>query len=167
MSEALVGRLGAAALVVLGVCTLVFLLIHLVPGDPVEAMLGEGARPADRAALTAALGLDRPLGEQYLSYLARLSRLDLGQSFVYQRPVADLLAERLPATLTLAAVALGLALLLAVPLGVLAACRRGLALDGAAMGFSLLGSSIPNFWLGPLLILVFSLWLGCGWVGPR
>jgi len=147
-------------LVVLGVCTLVFLLIHLVPGDPVEAMLGEGARPADRAALTAALGLDRPLGEQYLSYLARLSRLDLGQSFVYQRPVADLLAERLPATLTLAAVALGLALLLAVPLGVLAACRRGLALDGAAMGFSLLGSSIPNFWLGPLLILVFSLWLG-------
>ena len=160
MSEALVGRLGAAALVVLGVCTLVFLLIHLVPGDPVEAMLGEGARPADRAALTAALGLDRPLGEQYLSYLARLSRLDLGQSFVYQRPVADLLAERLPATLTLAAVALGLALLLSVPLGVLAACRRGLALDGAAMGFSLLGSSIPNFWLGPLLILVFSLWLG-------
>ena len=160
MSEALVGRLGAAALVVLGVCTLVFLLIHLVPGDPVEAMLGEGARPADRAALTAALGLDRPLGEQYLSYLARLSRLDLGQSFAYQRPVADLLAERLPATLTLAAVALGLALLLAVPLGVLAACRRGLALDGAAMGFSLLGSSIPNFWLGPLLILVFSLWLG-------
>ena len=97
MSEALVGRLAAAALVVLGVCTLVFLLIHLVPGDPVEAMLGEGARPADRAALTAALGLDRPLGEQYLSYLARLSRLDLGQSFVYQRPVADLLAERLPA----------------------------------------------------------------------
>jgi len=160
LSEALVGRLGAAALVVLGVCTLVFLLIHLVPGDPVEAMLGEGARPADRAALTAALGLDRPLGEQYLSYLARLARLDLGQSFVYQRPVADLLAERLPATLTLAAVALGLALLLAVPLGVLAACRRGLALDGAAMGFSLLGSSIPNFWLGPLLILVFSLWLG-------
>jgi ABC-type dipeptide/oligopeptide/nickel transport system permease component len=160
LSEALVGRLAAAALVVLGVCTLVFLLIHLVPGDPVEAMLGEGARPADRAALTAALGLDRPLGEQYLSYLARLSRLDLGQSFVYQRPVADLLAERLPATLTLAAVALGLALLLAVPLGVLAACRRGLALDGAAMGFSLLGSSIPNFWLGPLLILVFSLWLG-------
>jgi peptide/nickel transport system permease protein len=160
LSEALVGRLAAAASVVLGVCTLVFLLIHLVPGDPVEAMLGEGARPADRAALTAGLGLDRPLGEQYLSYLARLSRLDLGQSFVYQRPVADLLAERLPATLTLAAVALGLALLLAVPLGVLAACRRGLALDGAAMGFSLLGSSIPNFWLGPLLILVFSLWLG-------
>jgi ABC-type dipeptide/oligopeptide/nickel transport system permease component len=160
LSDALAGRLGAAALVVFGVCTLVFLLIHLVPGDPVEAMLGEGARPADRAALTAALGLDRPPVEQYLGYLGRLVRLDLGQSFVYQRPVIGLLAERLPATLTLAAVALTLALAIAIPLGVLAACQRGRALDGAATGFSLLGSSIPNFWLGPLLIMVFSLWLG-------
>ena len=153
-------RLGAAALVVLGVCTLVFLLIHLVPGDPVEAMLGEGARPADRAVMTAALGLDRPLGEQYRLYLLRLLRLDLGQSFSFQRPVLDLLAERLPATLTLAGVALVLALSLAIPLGVLAACRRGQAADSLAMGFSLLGGAIPNFWLGPLLILVFSLWLG-------
>ncbi len=160
MFDALVGRVGAAALVVLGVCTLVFLLLHLVPGDPVEAMLGEGARPADRSVLIASLGLDRPLGEQYLGYLGRLVRLDLGQSFVYQRPVAGLLAERLPATLILAGIALTLALLIAVPLGVLAAFRRGRALDGAAMGFSLLGSSIPNFWLGPLLILFFSLWLG-------
>jgi len=168
--EALVTRLGAAALVLLGVGTLVFLLIHLVPGDPVEAMLGEGARPADRAELTRALGLDRPLGEQYVRYLGRLARLDLGQSFVYQRAVADLLAERLPATLTLAAVALALALMFAIPLGVLAACRRGGPLDIAAMGFSLLGSSVPNFWLGPLLILVFSLSLGwtpvSGWEGP-
>jgi peptide/nickel transport system permease protein len=153
-------RLGAAALVVLGVCTLVFLLIHLVPGDPVEAMLGEGARPADRAAMTAALGLDRPLGEQYRLYLLRLLRLDLGQSFSFQRPVLDLLAERLPATLTLAGVALALALSLAIPLGVLAACRRGRPADSVAMGFSLLGGAIPNFWLGPLLILIFSLWLG-------
>jgi len=153
-------RLGAAALVVFGVCTLVFLLIHLVPGDPVEAMLGEGARPADRAAMTAALGLDRPLGEQYRLYLLRLLRLDLGQSFSFQRPVLDLLAERLPATLTLAGVALALALSLAIPLGVLAACRRGQPADSVAMGFSLLGGAIPNFWLGPLLILVFSLWLG-------
>jgi peptide/nickel transport system permease protein len=160
LTEPLAHRLGAAALVVLGVCTLVFLLIHLVPGDPVEAMLGEGARPADRTALAAALGLDRPLGQQYLTYLRGLVQLDLGQSFVYQRPVVALLADRLPATLTLAAVALALALLLAIPLGVIAACRRGRALDGVAMGFSLLGSSIPNFWLGPMLILVFSLWLG-------
>jgi peptide/nickel transport system permease protein len=158
--ENLHSRIGSAVLVVFGVCTLVFLLIHLVPGDPVEAMLGESARPADRAALRADLGLDRPLGEQYLTYLARLARLDLGVSFRDRRPVRDLLAERIPPTLELAAAALLLALALALPLGVLAARHRGGALDSGAMGFSLLGISIPNFWLGPMLILVFSLWLG-------
>jgi peptide/nickel transport system permease protein len=156
----LAGRFGSAALVVLGVCTLVFLLIHLVPGDPVEAMLGEGARPADQEALRAALGLDRPLAEQYLSYLARTATLDLGTSFSYQRPVARLLAERIPATLELALAALALALAIALPLGVVAARHRGGALDTGAMGFSLLGAAVPNFWLGPVLILVFSLWLG-------
>lgn len=155
-----VARIGSALLVVLGVCTLVFLLIHLVPGDPVEAMLGETARAADREALRSALGLDRPLAEQYLAYLGRLAVLDLGESFVWQRPVSALLAERLPATLELAAAALALALLIAVPLGVLAARNQGGPLDGGAMGFSLLGAAVPNFWLGPLLILVFSLWLG-------
>lgn len=157
---AVAARVGSAALVVLGVCTLVFLLIHLVPGDPVEAMLGEGARPADREALRAALGLDRPLWEQYLGYLGRTARLDLGTSFAYQRPVAPLLGERIPATLELAVAALTLSLVIAVPLGVLAARYRGGALDAGAMGFSLLGAAVPNFWLGPVLILVFSLWLG-------
>ncbi|WP_133512054.1 nickel ABC transporter permease [Candidatus Thiosymbion oneisti] len=160
MMRLILPRIGSALLVVFGVCTLVFLLIHLVPGDPVEAMLGESARPADRQALRAALGLDRPLGEQYLRYLGGLVRLDLGQSFQFQRPVADLLAERIPATLELAGAALALALVVAVPLGVLAARNQGGALDSGAMGLSLLGISIPNFWLGPLLILVFSLWLG-------
>ena len=158
--ESLLTRLASAVVVVLGVCSLVFLLIHLVPGDPVEAMLGEGARPADRAALRAALGLDRPLGEQYLSYLGGLARLDLGVSFREQRPVGEMLAERIPATLELTLVALAIALLVAIPLGVLAAARRGGPLDGGAMGFALLGVAIPNFWLGPLLILVFSVWLG-------
>ena len=146
--------------VVLGVCTLVFLLIHLVPGDPVEAMLGENAQVADREALRQALGLDRPLGEQYLDYLQRLARLDLGLSFQERRPVAAILGERLPATLELTLAALALALTLALPLGVLAARHRGSPLDTGAMGLSLVGVSIPNFWLGPLLILVFSLWLG-------
>jgi peptide/nickel transport system permease protein len=100
------------------------------------------------------------VGAQYLGYLARLARLDLGQSFHYQRPVAALLAERIRPTLELTAAALALAVVLAVPLGVLAAQHRGRGLDAGAMGFSLLGASIPNFWLGPLLILVFSLWLG-------
>lgn len=153
-------RVGSALIVIFGVCTLVFLLLHLVPGDPVDAMLGESARPADRAALRASLGLDQPLLEQYTRYLVGLARLDLGQSFQDQRPVSTVLAERLPATLQLAAAALLLALVLAIPLGVLAAKHRGGPIDGAAMGFSLLGISLPNFWLGPLLILVFSLWLG-------
>jgi ABC-type dipeptide/oligopeptide/nickel transport system permease component len=160
MTQPILSRIGSALVVVFGVCTLVFLLIHLVPGDPVEAMLGESARPADRQALREALGLDRPLPEQYLRYLGGLVRLDLGRSFQSQRPVADILAERIPPTLELTGAALGLALALAVPLGVLAARSRGGLLDSGAMGFSLLGISLPNFWLGPLLILVFSLWLG-------
>ena len=160
MPEALAARLGSAALAVLGVCTLIFLLIHLIPGDPVEVMLGEGASAADRVALRTALGLDRPLGEQYLAYLGRLVRLDLGVSLHDQRPVAGLLWERAGPTLELALAALALALLIALPLGVLAAHHRGGVLDSAAMGFSLIGAAIPNFWLGPLLILVFSLWLG-------
>ena len=160
MPAVILTRLGAALVVVLGVCTLVFLLIHLVPGDPVEAMLGERAQAADRAALRVALGLDLPLSEQYGRYLSGLLRLDLGRSFLDQRPVALILAERLPATLRLALAALGIALVIALPLGVLAARFRGSALDSAAMTLSLAGISIPNFWLGPLLILVFSLWLG-------
>lgn len=160
MFRLLLTRLGSALVVVLGVCTLVFLLIHLVPGDPVEAMLGENAQVADREALRQALGLDRPLGEQYLAYIQRLARLDLGLSFQDRRPVAAILGERLPATLELTIAALALALTLALPLGVLAARHRGSPLDTGAMGLSLVGISIPNFWLGPLLILVFSLWLG-------
>ena len=160
MPAAVLTRLASALVVVLGVCTLVFALIHLVPGDPVEAMLGERAQAADRAALRSALGLDRPLWDQYWSYLTGLLRLDLGTSFLDQRPVTAILTERLPATLRLAAAALGIALVIALPLGVLAARFRGRAVDSAAMTLSLVGISIPNFWLGPLLILVFSLWLG-------
>jgi peptide/nickel transport system permease protein len=164
MRRVLIPRLASAAfsaaLAVLGVSTLVFLLIHLVPGDPVEAMLGEGASPADRGALRAALGLDRSLGTQYLDYLGGLVRLDLGNSLQAQRPVADLIGERIGPTLELAAASLILALVIAIPLGVTAAQHRGTVLDSMVTGFSLLGAAIPNFWLGPMLILGFSLWLG-------
>ncbi len=160
MPAAILTRLGAALVVVVGVSTLVFLLIHLVPGDPVEAMLGERAQASDRAVLRAALGLDLPLWEQYRRYITGLLRLDLGRSFLDQRPVAAVLAERLPATIRLALAGLGIALVIALPLGVLAARYRGTPVDSAAMTLSLAGISIPNFWLGPLLILVFSLWLG-------
>ncbi|NCA69626.1 MAG: ABC transporter permease [Sphingobacteriia bacterium] len=160
MAERILVRLGSALLVMLGVSTLVFLLLHLVPGDPVEVMLGEGASAADRETLRAALGLDRPVAVQYRDYLLGLARLDLGVSLHTRQPVGDLLAERIGPTFTLAVAALTLAILIALPLGVLAAQFRGRALDRWTMGCSLLGAAIPNFWLGPLLILVFSLWLG-------
>lgn len=156
----LVSRLLGALPVVLGVAMIVFLLLHLVPGDPVELMLGDSARPADRAALRQALGLDQPFMDQLLGWFTHLARLDLGESLYSRRPVLDLIAERLPATLELTAAALALALLIALPLGTLAAHHHNRPLDRLAMGFSLLGMSIPNFWLGPLLILLFSLELG-------
>ena len=110
--------------VVFGVVCLVFFLLHLVPGDPVEVMLGESARPADRAALQQALGLDLPLHVQFVHYLANLSQFDLGTSFYSKRPIRDLLLERLPATVELGVAALLVALLLAVPLGILAAVKK-------------------------------------------
>lgn len=160
MLRFLISRLASALVVVLGVVCLVFLLIHMIPGDPVELMLGESAQPADREALRAALGLDRPLTMQLATYLNGLLRLDLGTALHSQRPIAELLAERIPPTMELAAVSLVFALLLALPLGILAALHKDRGWDAGAMGFSLLGLSIPNFWLGPVLILVFSLWLG-------
>jgi len=160
MLSYLAQRLAGAVLVVLGVISIVFLLIHLIPGDPVEIMLGEAASATDREALRVALGLDQPVMLQFTHYLHGLLQFDLGTSLQSRRPVTDLLLERLPATLLLAAVTLAVTLVLALPLGMLAAVRRGSPWDGGAMAFSMLGVSIPNFWLGPLLILVFSLWLG-------
>lgn len=154
------GRVASAALTVLGVIVLVFSLIHLVPGDPVEVMLGESAQSADREALRQALGLDRPLPTQFADYLSGIARLDLGMSLHSRRPVASLIAERLPATVQLAAAALLVATCVAVPLGALAAMRRGSVFDQVAIAFATLGVSIPNFVLGPLLILLFSFSLG-------
>ena len=153
-------RLLGALLVILGVISIVFLLIHLIPGDPVEIMLGESASTADREALRTALGLDLPIVVQFQNYLYGLSQLDLGTSIHFRRPVSALLLERLPATGLLALVTLIITLSLALPLGIIAAVRRNTWWDTGAMSFSMLGVSIPNFWLGPVLILVFSLWLG-------
>jgi peptide/nickel transport system permease protein len=132
----------------------------MIPGDPVEIMLGESASTADRQALRVALGLDLPIAAQFQNYLYGLSQLDFGSSIHSRRPVAELLLERLPATGLLALATLLITLSLALPLGIIAAVRRNTWWDTGAMSFSMLGISIPNFWLGPLLILVFSLWLG-------
>ncbi len=145
---------------VFGVVTLTFFFIHLVPGDPIEAMLGEDALMADRVALEQKLGLDKPIGTQFKDYLLRLSDGDLGTSIYSGEPVVDLISARLPATVELAVTALLFAIILAFPLGVWAARNRGKLPDRIAMTGSLVGFSMPNFWLGPLLIIFFSLWLG-------
>ena len=146
--------------VLLGVATLVFSLIHLVPGDPAQAMMGDGASPQDVAELRAKLGLDQPLLAQYVSFLRHAVTGDLGVSFRTGQPVTLMIVERIPATAELAVAAMLVAVMLAIPLGVVAAVWRGTAIDYGAMTFALAGVSIPNFWLGPLLAIVFAVELG-------
>jgi len=142
------------------VLTLVFLMIHIVPGDPVEQMLGEGAAPGQLTQLRHVLGLDLPLHVQYGHYLWQLGRGDLGQSFKFQAPVRQIILERYPATLQLAFVALVVCAAIAIPAGMLAAHRRGHTMDRAVGVFTLFGLAFPNFALGPVLILLFSIELG-------
>ena len=145
---------------IVAAATLVFSLIHAVPGDPVDVMLGESAQAADREALRQALGLDRPLLAQYRDFLGGLAVGDLGRSLVSDEPVARLIATRLPATVQLTFAALVVAVALALPLGILAAARPGTWIDRGAVAFALLGAAMPTFWLGPLLIIVFAIELG-------
>jgi ABC-type dipeptide/oligopeptide/nickel transport system permease component len=153
-------RLGAAVPVVFGVATLVFLLIHAVPGDPAQAMLGETASVADLASLRTSLGLDRPVLEQYGRYLGGLVRGDLGTSFRFNTPVLHEIAQRVGATAELAAAALIVAIVIALPLGIAGAVYRHGPVDRITSVLSLAGISVPAFWLGPLLAIVLSVDLG-------
>lgn len=141
----------------LGVVTLVFFFLHLIPGDPVEVMLGETAEQVDKEALRESLGLNDSIPVQYGRFLAGLVQGDIGQSFFYRQPVTKVLLERLPATLELSLAAMFIALLIAIPIGVFAAVKQYGAFDNLSMLVALVGVSMPNFWLGPLLILAFSL----------
>jgi peptide/nickel transport system permease protein len=143
-----------------GVVTLVFAFIHMVPGDPVDVMLGETAQVSDKQALRAELGLERPLLVQFGGYLTGIATGDLGQSFAHRKPVLQLIASRLPATLELALWSLVVAVMVAVPLGVWTALKKGTLIDRAGLTVSLLGVSMPNFWLGPLLVMAFSIHFG-------
>lgn len=156
----LIKRISGALLVLFGVSTLVFLLIHLIPGDPVEVMLGESARAADREALRQALGLDLPLLQQWWQYLSGIFHFDLGDSLYTKRAVTDLLLERIPATAMLSIASMVVAIVIALPLGMLAAVYKNSIWDRLAMMTAMFGVSIPNFVMGPLLIIIFALWLG-------
>ncbi len=153
-------RLILLVLQALGVATFVFLLLHLVPGDPARAMLGETATAEQIAAVRQKLGLDRPLPEQYLDWLLRLARGDLGTSLISGRSVAGDLLDRLPRTLELVLSSTALGLLLAVPLGTLAAIRRNRPADVAVSTLALVGLSLPGFVVGTILLLIFVLNLG-------
>lgn len=142
------------------VVSVVFLLIHLVPGDPIQQMLGEGAASADIEAARHAYGLDQPIGKQYVNYWRGVLHGDLGKSLRLQQPVAALIKDAYPSTLLLTFAALAVALVLSIPAGVRSARRRN-AWDDRLLSFvSLFGLSFPNFALGPILILFFAIQLG-------
>ncbi len=144
------------------ISTLVFLLIHLIPGDPIEVMLGETASLGDREALRHSLGLDLPILQQWWEYLRGILQFDLGESLHSKQAVTQLLSERLPATVILSVASLFVAIVIALPLGILAAIYKDSVWDRLAMLAAMVGVSVPNFVMGPLLILIFALWLG--WV---
>lgn len=149
-------RVALSIPILLLVSIMVFALIHLIPGDPVTVMLGQEATPEVKQALRHELGLDRPLVIQYFVWLGRVVRGDLGRSLVDRTSVLDQIRLRLPATIELAIGAFLIALLIAIPAGVLSAMRRGSAVDHASTVLALGGLSLPSFWLAMLLIIVFA-----------
>ena len=160
MKRYIVQRLVLFFPTLLGVLTLVFLLIHVVPGDPVEVMLGETASASDKEGLRRQLGLNRPLMTQYASFLGSLAQGDLGTSLQQNTRVTALILAHLPATLELTVCAMVIASLIAFPLATLAANKPRTWIDRSALLFSLIGLSMPNFWLGPLLMITVSIQLG-------
>jgi peptide/nickel transport system permease protein len=165
----LLGRLLDGLVAILGVVTIVFVVSRLL-GDPTVLLLPVGASEAQLAELRAGLGLDRPIWEQYLSYLGGVVQGDFGQSFQFMRPALQVVLERMPATMALAFSALGIGILFGAVAGSLAALYRGTVVEAAVMVLALLGQATPVFWLGLLLILLFAVELGLvptgGYDGP-
>jgi peptide/nickel transport system permease protein len=158
---ALVERLLQLVPVLLGISVIVFVMMLLTPGDPVEVMLGDAlATDEQREILTREMGLDRPAPERFFHFLANAVHGEFGTSFHHRRPVVEVIMERVPATIELTVAAMLIALLVGIPLGVLAAVRRDGPIDRLATGMALLGVSMPGFWFGILLILLFAVDLG-------
>ena len=157
MLKYLIIRILSVFPVAVGVFLLTSMIVHLVPGDPVDSILGEFATLEDRQDLRIQLGLDKPVATQIITTVEKFITGDFGTSIMNQTPVVDLIKERVGPTIELAAVSMIVAILIAIPLGLLSAVFAGRILDHVSMFFALLGVSMPNFWLGPLLILIFSL----------
>ncbi|HEY8446367.1 MAG TPA: nickel ABC transporter permease [Thermomicrobiales bacterium] len=156
MTPYLLRRFAYAIFVLWGALTIIFVTIRIVPGDPASMMLGAGATEEDVAALRHRLGLDEPLPVQYVQFLGDAIRLDFGNSLWLNRPVLSSIGERITATARLAVTAMAIALLVSFPLGILAALKKRTFIDGLVSVVSLLGQSVPSFWLGIMLILVFA-----------
>jgi peptide/nickel transport system permease protein len=157
MSRYILRRLSFFLPILIGVSLLVFAIMHLTPGDPAEILLGSEASKEQIAQVRKNLGLDRPVSIQYLLFLKNALKGDLGRSIRTNNPVSEEILSRFPATLALAASGLAIAVLLGFPLGLLAALRQNTPIDGLAGFFSLIGFSIPNFWAGLMLMLLFSI----------
>ncbi|HEX3581454.1 MAG TPA: ABC transporter permease [Thermoanaerobaculia bacterium] len=157
MAQYIIRRLLQLIPITLGILTLIFSLIHMIPGDPAVQIAGEGARPEDVTAIRKALGLDQPVWSQYVHYLGRLAHGDLGVSFRTSTPVAQEIMHRYPATIELAFGAMFVAILVAFPLGMISAIYRNSWIDNVARFFALIGVSMPSFWFGPLLIIAFAI----------
>jgi ABC-type dipeptide/oligopeptide/nickel transport system permease component len=154
-------RLLQSIVVVWGVSVLVFFLLRLAPGDPVSLLLAETATPEQMDAVREKWGLNEPIPVQYVVFLSRALQGDLGDSLFFQQPALEVLLERLPATLQLSAAALLFSLAVAIPVGMLSALRRDTVWDYLGTGLAMLGQAIPPYWLGIMLILIFS--VGLGW----
>src|SRR5438552_14923958 len=164
MGRYLLQRLIGMLLMLLLVSILSYSVVRLLPGDPAVAMLGEGGDPAVIARVRSDLGLNQPAPVYFLVWVARAAHGDFGRSIQSNQPVVDLLGARLVPTLELTLISAMFALVVAIPLGILAAVRRGSVLDLGASTFAMFGLAIPNFWLGILLILLVS--IGLGWLPP-
>jgi peptide/nickel transport system permease protein len=157
MVQYIIRRLLQMIPITLGILTLIFSLIHLIPGDPAAQIAGEGARPQDIENVRKSLGLDQPLWKQYVTYLGNLAKGDLGRSFRTNNSVAEEIKQRYPATIQLAMGSMFIALLVAFPLGIISAIYRNSWIDNVARFFALVGVSMPSFWFGPLLIIAFAI----------
>lgn len=164
MAPYILKRLLSLIPVLLGITLLVFGFLHLIPGDPAVVLLGERATPDQMAALRSQLGLDKPLPTQYLTFLGNLLRFNLGTSIISGIPIATELRTRWPATFELSLVAMSIALIIGIPAGILAAVRKNRWLDQLTMTGSLLGVSLPVYWLGLLLIYLFA--VNLRWLPP-
>jgi ABC-type dipeptide/oligopeptide/nickel transport system permease component len=158
MLRFIAARCAQALVVLFGITAVCFVILHLT-GDPAALMLPESASQKDYQELRERMGFDRPLPEQFAGYMVNAARLDFGNSYHQHRPAMSIVLGRVPATFELAIVAFLIALLIALPIGIVSATHRNTAVDYGAMSSALVGQSMPNFWLGLMLMLVFSLWL--------